>query len=105
MPTYEYSCSSCGATHEIVQKMSDATLTVCPDCGQETLRKLFNNVGVMFKGSGFYRNDSRGSSEGGSTPKAAGSDSSSPTPAPAASAPAPASTSTSASSSSSSSSD
>ena len=100
MPTYEYSCTNCGSTHEIVQKMSDPTLTVCPDCGQETLRKLFNNVGVMFKGSGFYRNDSRGSSgssdSGDSTKTSSSTESTS---ALAATASAPASTtSTSASS-------
>lgn len=59
MPTYEYTCSSCDTRHEIVQKMTDPTLTDCPDCGQPTLRKLFNGVGVVFKGSGFYRTDSR----------------------------------------------
>ncbi len=59
MPTYEYACSNCDTHHEIVQSMSDPTLTTCPDCGQETLRKQFGNVGVVFKGSGFYRNDSR----------------------------------------------
>lgn len=69
MPTYEYTCSSCDTQHEIVQKMSDPTLTECPSCGQPTLRKLFNGVGVVFKGSGFYRTDSRSSgsaSEGSS---------------------------------------
>lgn len=62
MPTYEYSCANCGAAHEVVQKMSDDALTICPDCGEPALRKQFNNVGVVFKGSGFYRNDSRGTS-------------------------------------------
>ena len=103
MPTYEYSCTNCGAALEIVQKMSDPTLTVCPECGQETLRKLFNNVGVMFKGSGFYRNDSRSSSDSGSSSKASGSESPSSTPSAAPAATAPATTSTSSSSSSSSS--
>ena len=73
MPTYEYACGSCDAHHEIVQKMTDPTLTDCPDCGQPTLRKLFNGVGVVFKGSGFYRTDSRsadkGSSDKGSSDK------------------------------------
>ncbi len=59
MPTYEYWCANCDTKHEIQQSMSDDTLTVCPSCGESTLRKLFNNVGVVFKGSGFYRNDSR----------------------------------------------
>jgi putative FmdB family regulatory protein len=59
MPTYEYTCSSCGTHHEIVQSMADPTLTVCPACGEEALRKQFSGVGVVFKGSGFYRTDSR----------------------------------------------
>lgn len=70
MPTYEYACSTCDTTHEVQQKMSDPTLTDCPSCGESTLRKLFTNVGVVFKGSGFYRTDSRssgGSSSGGSS--------------------------------------
>lgn len=67
MPTYEYTCGSCNTHHEIVQKMSDPTLTDCPDCGQPTLRKLFNGVGVVFKGSGFYRTDSRSSDKGSSS--------------------------------------
>jgi putative FmdB family regulatory protein len=62
VPTYEYACGSCDTTHEIQQSMSDPTLTVCPACGQATLRKLFRGVGIHFKGSGFYRTDSRGSS-------------------------------------------
>ena len=61
MPTYEYRCAACGADHAIVQKMTDPTLTTCPDCGAEELRKQFSGVGVMFKGSGFYRTDSRDS--------------------------------------------
>ena len=61
MPTYEYACSNCDTTHEIQQKMSDPTLTECPACGESTLRKLFRGVGIHFKGSGFYRTDSRDS--------------------------------------------
>ncbi len=61
MPTYEYSCTECDTQHEIVQSMVDPTLTTCPACGKESLRKQFSGVGVMFKGSGFYRNDSRSS--------------------------------------------
>lgn len=79
MPTYEYACSNCDKALEIVQSMSDPTLTTCPDCGQETLRKLFNNAGVHFKGSGFYRTDSRkssGSSSSGSSTGSSGSSSS-----------------------------
>ena len=76
MPTYEYTCSSCGTNHEIVQSMSDPTLTVCPSCGQESLRKLFSGVGVVFKGSGFYRTDSR-KSDSSSTPSSSNSSGSS----------------------------
>lgn len=61
MPTYEYRCAACGADHAIVQKMTDPTLTTCPACGADELRKQFSGVGVMFKGSGFYRTDSRDS--------------------------------------------
>ncbi len=73
MPTYEYECSNCAATHEVVQKMSDPTLTECPVCGHSPIRKLFTGVGVVFKGSGFYRTDSRGSGEGGSSSTATSS--------------------------------
>lgn len=59
MPTYEYRCSNCGHQLEAVQSFSEAALTQCPACGRPDLRKLFGNVGVVFKGSGFYRNDSR----------------------------------------------
>lgn len=60
MPTYQYSCTDCGHFFEAVQSFSDDSLTVCPEC-EGKLRKVFNAVGVVFKGSGFYRNDSRGS--------------------------------------------
>lgn len=60
MPTYQYACTDCGHAFEQVQSFSDDALTVCPECDGK-LRKLFNAVGVVFKGSGFYRNDSRGS--------------------------------------------
>lgn len=85
MPTYEYACSNCETHHEIVQSMSDPTLTTCPDCGQETLRKQFGNVGVVFKGSGFYRNDSRDkkTNTGGSGSSTTSSSTSSPSSAPA----------------------
>ena len=58
MPTYQYRCTECGEQLEVVQKFTDAALTVCPNC-QGPLRKVFNAVGVVFKGSGFYRTDSR----------------------------------------------
>ena len=63
MPTYEYVCDECGSEHEIVQAMTDPTLTVCPTCDKPGLRKVFTNVGVVFKGSGFYRTDSRTKSD------------------------------------------
>ena len=60
MPTYQYACTECGHAFEQFQSFTDDALTECPQC-QGRLRKLFNAVGVVFKGSGFYRNDSRGS--------------------------------------------
>ena len=58
MPTYEYLCRVCGKDLEAVQAFTDDPLTVCPSCGGE-LRKVFSSVGISFKGSGFYKNDSR----------------------------------------------
>ncbi len=58
MPTYQYACTECGHAFDQFQSFSDDALTQCPEC-QGRLRKLFNAVGVVFKGSGFYRNDSR----------------------------------------------
>lgn len=58
MPTYQYACTECGHQLEAVQSFSDAPLTVCTEC-QGKLRKVFSSVGVVFKGSGFYRTDSR----------------------------------------------
>jgi putative FmdB family regulatory protein len=58
VPTYQYTCTECGEPLEAVQKFSDAPLTVCPACGGR-LRKVFSAVGIVFKGSGFYRTDSR----------------------------------------------
>ena len=64
MPTYQYRCTECGEDLEAVQKFSDPTLTTCPTCSGQ-LRKVFNAVGVVFKGSGFYRTDSRNGSKSG----------------------------------------
>ena len=61
MPTYQYTCTECGEPVEAVQKFTDAPLTVCPACGGR-LRKVFSPVGIVFKGSGFYRTDSRNGS-------------------------------------------
>ena len=61
MPTYQYTCTECGEPLEAVQKFTDAPLAVCPACGGR-LRKVFSAVGIVFKGSGFYRTDSRNGS-------------------------------------------
>ncbi|WP_420118220.1 FmdB family zinc ribbon protein [Micromonospora sp.] len=79
VPTYQYACTACGHQLEAVQSFSDEPLTECPAC-EGRLRKVFNSVGVVFKGSGFYRTDSRASgSEGKSgaakSPKSEGSSS------------------------------
>ncbi|HVF74798.1 MAG TPA: FmdB family zinc ribbon protein [Acidimicrobiales bacterium] len=58
MPTYEYACKSCGEHLEIVQSFKDDPLTTCPTCSGE-LRKVFGSIGIAFKGSGFYKTDSR----------------------------------------------
>lgn len=63
MPTYQYACTECGEQSEVIQKFSDDPLTVCSDCGGR-LRKVFSPVGIVFKGSGFYRTDSRASANG-----------------------------------------
>ena len=63
MPTYQYRCTECGNELEAVQKFTDSALTDLPDCTGQ-LRKVFNAVGVVFKGSGFYRTDSRNGSKG-----------------------------------------
>jgi putative FmdB family regulatory protein len=63
VPTYQYTCTDCGEQVEAVQKFSDDPLTVCPHCGGK-LRKVFSPVGIVFKGSGFYRTDSRKGSSG-----------------------------------------
>lgn len=70
MPTYQYQCTECGAALEVVQSFSDDALSVCPECDGR-LRKVFNAVGVVFKGSGFYRNDSRASTTASDTPEKA----------------------------------
>ncbi|MFF9059993.1 FmdB family zinc ribbon protein [Streptomyces sp. NPDC101213] len=65
MPTYQYQCTECGEGLEAVQKFTDDALTECPNCSGR-LKKVFSAVGIVFKGSGFYRNDSRGSSSSSS---------------------------------------
>ncbi len=77
MPTYEYRCKECGEHLEVVQAFTDDPLTECPACSGP-LRKVFNSVGIAFKGSGFYRNDSRSkSSSSSSSEKSSSSDKSS----------------------------
>lgn len=77
VPTYQYACTECDHAFEIVQSFSEDSLTECPNCGGK-LRKVFNAVGVVFKGSGFYRTDSRSTgSSGASTPSTKSPDASS----------------------------
>ncbi|GAA2250491.1 hypothetical protein GCM10010402_01600 [Actinomadura luteofluorescens] len=66
MPTYQYVCTECGEPLEVVQKFSDDALTECPACTGR-LRKVFSAAGIIFKGSGFYRTDSRGSGKSSTT--------------------------------------
>ena len=63
MPTYQYACTACGHRFEAVQSFSDSSLTDCPECAGR-LRKVFSSVGIVFKGSGFYRTDSRSGGSG-----------------------------------------
>lgn len=74
MPTYQYACKQCEHQFEAVQSFTDASLTDCPECNGP-LRKLFGSVGVIFKGSGFYRTDSRNGSAKSSATASASSDS------------------------------
>ncbi len=76
MPTYEYACKSCGEHLEVVQSFKDDPLTECPNCGG-ALRKVFGNIGITFKGSGFYKTDSRSSGSATKTAASSGSSSSS----------------------------
>ena len=72
MPTYQYACTECDHAFEQVQSFSDASLTECPQC-QGRLRKVYNAVGVVFKGSGFYRTDSRSTSSSSTAAASSGS--------------------------------
>ena len=105
MPTYPYACTECGHAFEVHQSFSDPSLTDCPECSGR-LRKVYSSVGVVFKGSGFYRTDSRsgsvpagaagssgsadGGSSGGDTKPAAKPDGAAKTPATTSSSSAPA---------------
>ncbi|HUO47517.1 MAG TPA: FmdB family zinc ribbon protein [Acidimicrobiales bacterium] len=66
MPTYEYSCATCEEHLEVVQSFKDDALTTCPNCGGN-LRKVFGSIGVVFKGSGFYKTDSRSTTKSGAS--------------------------------------
>ncbi|WP_431794430.1 FmdB family zinc ribbon protein [Micrococcus luteus] len=87
MPTYAYRCKDCGHAFDVVQAFTDDALTECPACGG-VLRKQYGSVGVSFKGSGFYRTDSRSGtgSAGGSTSDSAAGSSTSSTSSPASAA-------------------
>lgn len=76
MPTYEYRCKGCGGHLEVVQAFTDDALTTCDECGGD-LRKVFGNVGISFKGSGFYKTDSRRSSSSSASEASSSSDASS----------------------------
>jgi len=107
VPTYQYQCTECGEALEVVQKFTDDALTVCPNC-EGRLRKVYSAVGIVFKGSGFYRTDSRGSnsssSAAGSASSGSGKSSDGTSSSSSSAAPASSTSSTSGSSSSSSSS-
>ena len=103
VPTYQYACTECGEQLERVQSFSDPALTECPACSGK-LRKVFNSVGIVFKGSGFYRNDSRSGNVSADKPATPAASTDSKTDSSSTSSTTPASTSTSSSSSSSSSS-
>ena len=75
MPTYSYACTECDHRFDAVQAFTEDALTTCTECAGR-LRKLFNSVGVVFKGSGFYRTDSRDSGKGSSSVPSGGSESS-----------------------------
>jgi putative FmdB family regulatory protein len=83
VPTYAYACKDCSHAFEIVQSFTDNSLTSCPEC-EGTLRKKFNSVGVVFKGSGFYRTDSRDAKGSAVSPAPAVTPAAAAAPAPAA---------------------
>jgi putative FmdB family regulatory protein len=78
VPTYEYRCKACGNELEAVQSFTDDALTTCPACGAEELRKVFGAVGISFKGSGFYKTDSRGKSSSSASSSSSGNGASTP---------------------------
>ncbi|CAH2898103.1 MAG: Type I antifreeze protein [uncultured Paraburkholderia sp.] len=74
MPIYAYRCESCGFGKDVLQKMSDAQLTQCPECGKDTFRKQVTAAGFQLKGSGWYVTDFRGGNSGASAPAKADAD-------------------------------
>ncbi|MBP6706955.1 MAG: zinc ribbon domain-containing protein [Achromobacter sp.] len=99
MPIYAYKCSACGHAKDVLQKISDAPLTVCPECGQSAFSKQVTAAGFQLKGSGWYVTDFRGNGNGGGASSPASSESAAPAAAPAtpAAPAAPAATGTAAS--------
>ncbi|RXV71839.1 zinc ribbon domain-containing protein [Burkholderia stabilis] len=94
MPIYAYRCEACGFAKDVLQKMSDAPLSQCPECGKDAFRKQVTAAGFQLKGSGWYVTDFRGGSGGASAPATASGDAAAAAPAaaePAAAAPAAAS--------------
>lgn len=84
MPTYVYACKSCGNQFEKYQSFSEDSLLTCPECHQDALRKVFNSVGIVFKGSGFYSTDSTASSATGTSSSSSTADAGGKVSAPAA---------------------
>ncbi|MGZ4428654.1 MAG: FmdB family zinc ribbon protein [Nocardioidaceae bacterium] len=99
MPTYQYACTECDHAFEQFQSFSEDSLTACPQC-QGKLRKVFNAVGVVFKGSGFYRTDNRSDAKSASTTSASASGDSSSSSSASSSTSTPATSTTTSSSSS-----
>ncbi|MCL4650776.1 FmdB family zinc ribbon protein [Burkholderia multivorans] len=96
MPIYAYRCEACGFAKDVLQKMSDAPLSQCPECGKDAFRKQVTAAGFQLKGSGWYVTDFRGGSGGASAPATAASSGDAAPAAPTAAAPAAESTTTSA---------
>ena len=77
MPTYQYQCNACEHAFEVVQSFTDAAISVCPECGKD-VRKIYSNVGIVFKGSGFYKTDSQAKKTETPAPKPAPTPTSTP---------------------------
>jgi putative FmdB family regulatory protein len=90
MPIYAYRCGSCGHAKDVLQKLSDAPLSLCPECGAETFSKQVTAAGFQLKGSGWYATDFKGGGSGAAAPAAAALAAAAESPAAPAAAPAPA---------------